>query len=84
MYSVPSIEPGITLLSDMLFVTTQFLRHPLCNSDTSCNGSGNHVPVNFTFSKTTLEIQHTAVAQIWVVCSVFHLAKFNICGALRV
>lgn len=61
MYSVPSIESEITLLLDMLFVTTQFLRHPLCNSDASCNGSGNHVPVNFTFSKTTLE----SSAQQW-------------------
>ena len=49
IYWVPHVEPGTTLLLDTFFITTEFLRRPLCNLDTSWNGSGNRIPVNFTF-----------------------------------
>ena len=59
----------------MFLITTHFLRLYLFNMDKSCNGSGNHAPVNFKFSETTMEIQPMAVVKGWVVHSVLHLEK---------
>ena len=46
--------------------------------DESYNSSGNHAPIHFMFSKTTLETQPLAVVKGWVAHSVFHLAKLHI------